>query len=75
MFSRAEKMKIAQAIEDVLKEINHPEMDINDIHFQLHVEGNTGWSWADIHETRKDDTRTVDPNPWNEVARERMKEI
>src|SRR6266568_1123801 len=70
MFSRKEKIKIAKAIEDILREINHPEMDISHIRFQLHIFGAHPWSYANIHEVRKDDTRTEDPNPWNEQARE-----
>lgn len=74
MFSREEKIKISKAVADVLKEINHPEMDINNIHFNLHVEGKEAWSWADIHEPKPETSKGVDPNPWNEQARELLGE-
>jgi len=69
MFSRQEKIKIAKAVEKVLKQINHPEMDIKNIRFQLHIEGKEPWSWADIHETRPESSIGEDPNPWNEHGR------
>ena len=76
MFSRAEKNKIAQAVEDVLRDINHPEMDLanNPVRFFLHVEGAADWSWADIEPNRPELTVGTDPNPWNEISREIMKE-
>jgi hypothetical protein len=69
MFSVAEKQRIAQVIEDLLREINHPEMDITDIRFTLKVEGKELWSWAEIVPNR---LATPNPNPiaayWNERA-------
>lgn len=69
MFSRAEKNRIAAAVEQVIRDINHPEMDNDNIHFQLHVSGREPWSYADIKENSPDNTVGSDPNPWNEVAR------
>lgn len=67
MFSRDEKMKIAKAVEDVIREINHPEMDNDNIKFNLHIEGKETWSWADIRPNKKDEP-PADPNNWNEKA-------
>ncbi len=71
MFSVAEKQRIAQAIEDVLRDINHPEMDLNHIRFTLHVDGKESWSWADIVPNR---LARANPNPisaaWNESSRD-----
>lgn len=53
MFSRTEKIKIATAVEKVIRSINHDEMDNDNIHFKLHVDGKESWSWADIHENPK----------------------
>ena len=71
MFSFEEKHKIAQVVENVIREINHPEMDNNNIQFQLHVEGKEGWSWADITENRKE---YAPDSIWNENARRFVKE-
>lgn len=70
LFSRAEKQRISQAVEDVLREINHPEMDVANIRFNLHVFGAEEWSYADIHQNTPETRTGVDPNPWNEVSRE-----
>lgn len=66
MFSAQQKNKLAQVVEDTIKSFNHPEIDNDNIHFQLHVDGKESWSWADIRENKKDDPK-VDPNPWNEI--------
>lgn len=71
MFSVEEKRRIAQAVEDVIREINHPEMDNDHIAFSLHVSGRESWSWADIHENSREVRET--PNPWNEMARNMLR--
>lgn len=73
MFSGNEKRKIAQAVEDVIREIAHPEMDSAHIHFQLHIEGRESWSWADIRENSPSDPPN-DSNSWNEVSRNILKD-
>lgn len=66
-----EKQKIADVIEKVLIEINHPEMPTEKPYFILHVEGKEPWSWADIQPNW---TFTKEKPPtttgWNEHARE-----
>ena len=46
MFSKEEKQKIAKAVEDILLEINHPEMPKEKPRFHLHVDGKESWSWG-----------------------------
>lgn len=66
MFSFNEKRIIAKRVEDIIREINHPEMDNDNIRFQLHIEGRAAWSWADITENRPEQKPA---NTWNEVSR------
>ena len=72
MFSVAEKQKIAEAVEKVLLEINHPEMPSEKPDFELHVNGKESWSYADIKPNWfwNDQGSPVNPNPWNEKARD-----
>jgi hypothetical protein len=74
MFSVAEKQKIAEAVEKVLLEIDHPEMPKEKPIFELHVDGKESWSFADIKPNwwYKEQGGPKNPNPWNEVAREVM---
>ena len=75
MFSIAEKKKIADAVEKVLLEINHPEMPPNHPVFKLHVDGKESWSWADIDPNwTYDETKWPTTTPWNENARGFMKD-
>jgi hypothetical protein len=67
MFSVAEKQRIAAAVEQVIREINHPEVDPADVKFWLHIEGRGTWSFANIHPNSQ--TLSGPPNPWNERAR------
>ena len=64
MFSVRQKREIADKVQAVLRETNHPELPDGEIKFLLHVEGAELWSWADI----KNNGRVTDPgiNPWNE---------
>ena len=66
MFSTAEKQKLSAVVESAIRELNHPEMDNENIKFKLHIDGRESWSWADIHENSKE---VGTPNPWNEVSR------
>ena len=64
MFSVNQKISIAEAVQKILRETNHPELPIGEIKFHLHVEGAESWSWADIKNNGVVDNPTV--NPWNE---------
>jgi len=48
MFSVRQKRGIAEKVQNVLRETNHPELPEGEIQFYLHVNGKESWSWADI---------------------------
>lgn len=64
MFSVQQKRSIAAAVEQILRNTQHPELPKGEIKFSLHVEGAEKWSWADIQ------NNGAVPNPginlWNE---------
>lgn len=64
MFSVQQKRDIADAVQKILRETNHPELPSGEITFTLHVDGAENWSWADI----RNNGAVVNPNvnPWNE---------
>lgn len=64
MFSVRQKREIANKVQTILKETNHPELSKGEINFHLHVDGAESWSWADI----KNNGTIINPeiNPWNE---------
>lgn len=68
MFSIKEKRDIAEKIQRILRETDHPELPAGEIEFHLHVKGAESWSWADIQNNGavKDPTSTA----WNEQARD-----
>lgn len=65
MFSVRQKREIADKIQILLRDINHPELPNGEISFHLHVNGAESWSWADI----KNNGSVADPgvNLWNEA--------
>lgn len=65
MFSVREKRAIADKIQQILRETDHPELPQGEISFLLHVDGARPWSWADI----RNNGAVVSPsvNPWNEA--------
>lgn len=69
MFSIEEKKKIAEAVEKVLLEIDHPEMPKERPQFKLHVDGKENWSWADIVPNWHFEDKKPDESSWNENAR------
>ena len=64
MFSIKQKREIAEKVQTVLRETNHPELPKGEIQFHLHVDGAENWSWADI----ENNGSVIDPisNSWNE---------
>jgi len=52
MFSLRQKREIADKIQQILRETNHPELPDGEITFFLHVDGAEDWSWADIKNNR-----------------------
>jgi hypothetical protein len=65
MFSVQQKRDIADAVQRILRETNHPELPEGEISFHLHVDGAASWSWADIRNNGA--VPTPDVNPWNEM--------
>lgn len=66
MFSVQQKRDISDAVQQVLRSTNHPELPTTgEISFTLHVDGAKEWSWADI----KNNGAVGDPgvNPHNEL--------
>lgn len=68
MFSVAEKRHLAEVVEKAIRDLNHPEMDNDNIRFLLHVDGRESWSFADIHQNSLPVESA--PNPFNEIARQ-----
>jgi hypothetical protein len=67
MFSVQQKQQIAEAIEKILLDVNHPEMPKSKPRFYLHVDGKESWSWADIFPNwtfNEDNPPKI--IPWNE---------
>jgi len=48
MFSSTQKQEIAEKVQQILRDTNHPELGDGEISFTLFVEGAENWSWADI---------------------------
>ena len=65
MFSVSQKRKIGDAVQQILRDTNHPELPNGEISFSLHVDGAESWSWADI----KNNGAVKNPsiNGWNET--------
>lgn len=71
MFSVKQKREIAEKIQTILRETNHPELPGGEICFHLHVKGAEQWSWADIMNNGQVTNPQV--NPWNERQNETTK--
>jgi len=65
MFSVRQKREIADKVQKILRETNHPELPEGEIQFRLIVAGGTSMSWADIRNNRV--VPNPDVNPWNEA--------
>ena len=64
MFSVRQKRDIAEKVQNILRETNHPELPEGEIDFLLRVNGATGMSWADIRNNGAVPVPSV--NTWNE---------
>jgi len=65
MFSTKQKREISNAIQEILRSTNHPELPTHEIIFHLHVEGASSWSWADIKNTGAVPTKATESAvPW-----------
>lgn len=65
MCSVQQKRDIADAVQKILRDTEHPELPKGEIRFQLHVYGAAIWSWADIWNNGSVTNPSV--NPWNEL--------
>ena len=66
MFSVRQKREIADAVQKILRETNHPELPKDgEISFSLHVDGYEDWSFADIRNNGGVENPGV--NSWNEA--------
>lgn len=65
MFSVRQKREIADKVQQILRETNHPELPSGEINFHLHVDGAESWSWADIKNNGS--VLSPDINPFNEL--------
>lgn len=72
MFSVEQKRHIADEIQRILRETNHPELPAGEIKFQIHVDGAESWSWADIQNNGAVTQPGV--NPHNEFVAQAMEE-
>lgn len=70
MFSKDEKIMIAQKVEELLLSLKHPEMPDEKPKFHLHIDGKESWSWADIEPNWTFEAKEPGVNQWNEDARE-----
>jgi len=67
MFSKAQKVKIAEEIEKLLLSFDHPEMPKEKPYFELHVHGvDKSWQFADIRPNWEFENKEPGMNPWNE---------
>jgi len=66
MFSVRQKREIAEKVQTILRETNHPELPEGEIEFRLLVRGaEPGISWADIRNNGA--VPIPSENPWNEM--------
>jgi hypothetical protein len=65
MFSIKQKREIAEAVQKILRETNHPELPDGEIPFRLHVDGAEDWSWALIENNGAVENPSF--NLWNEM--------
>ena len=72
MFSVRQKREIAEAVQKILRETNHPELPASEIQFELRVSGAAAWSWAVIRNNGAVTHPAV--NPHNEMQDPRTAE-
>lgn len=66
MFSVRQKREIAEKIQHILKEMNHPELPkIGEVYFRIDIRGTESWSYAIID----NNASVLNPgiNPHNEM--------
>lgn len=48
MFSVQQKREIADKVQQILRETNHPELPEGEIQFYLHIKDTKSWAWTKI---------------------------
>jgi len=69
MFSQRQKREIAEAVQLILRDTDHPELPKDEIHFHLHVWGKESWSWADIHNNKSISDPSINPHNESQDAK------
>lgn len=64
MFSVQQKRDIAEKIQQILRETNHPDLPIGEVQFEINIRGAEAWSWAVIQNNEA--VKNPKVNPWNE---------
>jgi hypothetical protein len=67
MFSVRQKRLVAEAVQQILKATNHPELPEGEISFNLRVEGAESWSFANIKNNGEYRDKSPSINEWNEL--------
>lgn len=62
MFSVRQKRAIADEVQKILRETNHPELPPGEIQFELNVRGAEAWSWACIKNNGDVPNPTINPH-------------
>ena len=62
MFSVRQKREIADAVQKILRDTNHPERPAEEIKFVLAVAGAEPWSWAQIRNNGAVESPGVNPH-------------
>ncbi len=73
MFSVRQKREIADKIQAVLRETNHPELPTGEITFSIQIRGAESWSWALIENNGA--VKNPGVNPHNEMMDSNSGEI
>lgn len=73
MFSVTQKRAIADGIQKLLRDTEHPELPDGEIEFSIRVKGEQSWSWADIQNNGAVSVPSV--NPHNERQARRIEPL
>ncbi len=73
MFSVQQKREIAEKVQALLRETNHPELPEGEIRFELTVQGAEPWSWAKIENNGAVNKPNI--NPWNELQDDVIRQL
>lgn len=65
MFSVRQKRQIADAVQKILRDTNHPELPNGECEFSLFVQGRESWMFANIQNNGS--VPNPDVNPHNEM--------